>query len=205
MLERTISGRGANVRNLDAAEIIDADRRQARDRIHDLCREAPRSGSSGDAQSRAVGVCDLHGGTTDRDRLANGQTYKGQDTLALRSDGNFLGLLVAPILDLPRSRIQLEAPVAIGQGVYGFYLSGDDRVTPDGRRVSKWEDELQSGKDSGFAFGIDAGLRVGYKVAPWLRVVVGAHYTKLFGYEAFVTEDYSGPSASLGVELGAFE
>jgi hypothetical protein len=136
---------------------------------------------------------------------ADGQTYKGQSTLRLRSDGSFLGLLLAPILDVLGTRLQLEAPVAIGQAVYGFYLTGDDRTTPDGRRVSKWEDQLQAGRDSAFAFGVDAGLRVAYKVRPWLRVAAGGHYTALFGYEAFATDGYSGPSASLGLELGGFE
>lgn len=135
----------------------------------------------------------------------NGQLYKGKDRLALRSDGAFIGLLLAPMLDLGGTPLTVEAPVTVGQGAYGFYLTGADRDTPDTRRVSEWEDALFGGKDSGAAFGVDAGLRVAAKLRPWLRVAAGAHYTKLFGYDSYVRASYDGPSASLGLELGSFE
>ncbi|MEZ4376389.1 MAG: hypothetical protein R3B07_36625 [Polyangiaceae bacterium] len=135
---------------------------------------------------------------------SDGQTYKGQSQLTLKSDGAFVGLLVAPSVDLT-DQLELEVPVSVGQAAYGFYLFGDDRKTPDGRRVSKWEDELQDGKDSGFALGVDAGVRLAQRIQPWMRVVVGAHYTQLFGYDAYASDDYSGPSGSIGLELGGFE
>lgn len=90
---------------------------------------------------------------------ADGQTYKGQSTVTLRSDGAFIGLLVAPVFPVLKDDIWLEVPLVLGQGAYGFYLTGSDRDTPDGRRVSDWENELLDGRDSAVALGIDAGVR----------------------------------------------
>lgn len=44
-----------------------------------------------------------------------------------------------------------------------------------------------------------------YRIRHFLRLAAGLHYTKLFGYDAYVRNDYDGPSVSLGVELASFE
>ena len=131
-------------------------------------------------------------------------TYKGQRTLALRSDGGFIGLLIAPSFDLPwLSAINVETPISVGQSAYGFYLHGNDRKTPDGRRVSAWENELFDGRDAAPAFGVDVGVKLGVRIpgARFLKPYVAARYTWNFGYDAYVTDNYNGPSAALGLEI----
>jgi hypothetical protein len=136
--------------------------------------------------------------------LQAGQTYKGRASLPLRSDGGFIGLLVAPSFDIPSvESINVELPIAIGQSAYGFYLHGDDRKTPDGRRVSAWENDLFGGKDSSPAIGIDAGVKVGLRIpgARWLKPYVAGRYSLNLGYDTLVTNNYNGPSAAIGLEI----
>ncbi len=137
--------------------------------------------------------------------LPEGQSYRGQDSLELRSDGAVVGLLVAPRVRLPgrASRVTLEAPLLVGFGGFGFYLTGDDRRTPDGRRVSEWEDELLDGRDASAGIALDAGVRVAIDLhEEWLRLTAGLHYTTVVGYDAFVRDSYDGFSGSLGLEIG---
>lgn len=133
----------------------------------------------------------------------DGQSYKGQEQIKLRSDGAFLGLLLAPGFGLGPGW-DLELPVVLGQGAYGFYLTDEDRETPDGGRVSVWENQLQDGKDSSVGFGVDGGVKLGYAPSSFMRLSAGLHYTKLFGYEAFALDNYDGPGASVALEFGAF-
>jgi hypothetical protein len=143
-------------------------------------------------------------GETFPTRPANGQSYKAQSTIPLRSDGGFVGLLVAPSFDIPGAEaINIEIPVAFGQAAYGFYLAGSDRKTPDGRRVSAWEKELFDGRDAAPAFGIEAGIKVGLRVpgASWIKPYVAGRYVMNLGYDAYVTNNYDGPSAALGLEI----
>lgn len=137
--------------------------------------------------------------------LPEGQSYRGQESLQLRSDGAVVGLLVAPRLRLPgrASRVTLEAPLLVGFGGFGFYLTGDDRRTPDGRRVSEWENELLDERDASAGIALEAGLRVGIDLhEDWLRLTAGIHYTTVVGYDAFVRDSYDGFSGSLGLEIG---
>lgn len=138
---------------------------------------------------------------------AGGATYKGQSQVALRSDGGLVGLLVAPVFDVPGTdALALELPVIVGQGGFGFYLSGDDRETPDGRKPSAWENELLDGRDSSFALGLDVGVRLAFKPAGarWVRPYVGAHYTTVFGYDTYVKDAYAGFGVAAGVQFGTF-
>ena len=83
-------------------------------------------------------------------------------------------------------------------------LHGDDRETPDGRRVSEWENELLDGMDSATSLAIDIGMRASYVPrAGWWQPYVGVHYLFTPGYEARMKDDYSGFSAVLGVQFGA--
>ncbi|MEM1414521.1 MAG: hypothetical protein AAGH15_06460 [Myxococcota bacterium] len=137
--------------------------------------------------------------------LPEGETYRGQTSLDLRSDGAVVGLLVAPRMRLPgrASRVTVELPLLVGFGAFGFYLTDDDRRTPDGRRVSEWENELLDERDASGGIALEGGLRVAIDLhEDWLRLTAGVHYTTVVGYDAFVRDDYSGFSGSLGIEVG---
>jgi hypothetical protein len=137
-------------------------------------------------------------------RPVNGLSYKGQSTVALRSDGGFVGLLVAPSFDVPGARlINIELPVAVGQAAYGFYLHGDDRQTPDGRRVREWENELFDGRDSSVTLGLEAGVELGVRIpgAEWLKPFAAFHYAWALGFDTLVRDSYDGPSGALGLEV----
>ena len=134
----------------------------------------------------------------------NGASYRGRQRLDLRSDGAFSGLLVAPTFDLPFApSVSVELPLAIGQAAFGFYLPAKDRVTPDGRRVSAWENELFGGKDSSPAIGLEAGIKVAVKLpsAEWLAPYAAVHYTWSLGFDTLVRSSYDGPSAALGLQF----
>lgn len=133
----------------------------------------------------------------------DGQTYRGQSTVTLRSDGAVIGILVAPTFDVG-DELNLEIPATVGQGAFGFYLTGQDRETPDGRRVSDWENDLLDGRDASGGLAIDAGVRLNWKLDTWIRPYVGVHYTTVVGYDAFVRQSFDGPSFLLGLQLGRF-
>lgn len=135
--------------------------------------------------------------------LPAGQTYKGQSSLDLRSDGSLFGLQLAPVLSLGKARrFEIELPVILGFGAFGFYLTGDDRRTPDGRRVSAWENELMDGRDASSGFAVDVGIRFSVDVyRRWLRVYAGAHYSSVIGYDAFLQDSYEGFSGAVGLEV----
>jgi hypothetical protein len=136
----------------------------------------------------------------------DGTTYRGQSTLDLRSDGGVVGVFIAPRFTMPGlAWLDVELPILFGQGGFGFYLHGDDRDTPDGRRVSEWENELLDGRDASINLALDVGLRLSFRTAAsWLRPYIGVHYTNVFGYDTFVRDDYSGFGGVAGVEVGGF-
>jgi len=127
--------------------------------------------------------------------------YRGQTTLDLRSDGAVVGLLLAPAFRV--GRLEIELPVILGYGAFGFYLVGEDRETPDGERVSVWEDRLLGGADSGGGFALDFGVRLGLHTrARFVRPFLGLHYTTILGYDATLADRYDGFSGVLGVHFG---
>lgn len=127
--------------------------------------------------------------------------YKGQETLQLRSDGAVTGLLVSPGLDVAQGRLHLELPMMVGYGGYGFYLHGEDRVTPDGRKPSAWENELLADADSAFGVAANVGLRASWAGAGLVRPTAGLHYQTVLGYEATMAPRYAGLALSLGVDV----
>lgn len=136
--------------------------------------------------------------------LPEGMTYRGQSSVALRSDGSVFGVFVSPMIDLPVVPVRLEVPITVGMAGFGFYLTGDDRDTPDGRRVSEWENELLMGQDSAFSIAVDVGVRAAYQTeAGWWQPFIGAHYTITPGYEAAMADDYGGVSVTAGMQMGA--
>ncbi|MEM7155840.1 MAG: hypothetical protein AAF799_23520 [Myxococcota bacterium] len=139
--------------------------------------------------------------------LPDGQTYRGQGSIDLRSDGSVIGLLIAPYHDFRRVPLSLELPVTLGYGGFGFYLSGEDREVPDDRRVSEWEDELLDGRDADATnLVVDAGVRLAWtpRRAPYLRPYFGAHYTWVIGYDTAITNNYDGFSGVVGIKFGKF-
>lgn len=138
-------------------------------------------------------------------RLPGGKTYKGRRDLDLKSDGAMVGVHVGLSLPLPfYEPLSIQVPLTVGYGGFGFYLHGEDRETPDGRRVSEWENELFDDKDSFLGVVVDTGLRLGYQPerVPWLRPYAGLCFTVVPNYETFVRDDYLGFGGVLGIELG---
>lgn len=139
--------------------------------------------------------------------LPAGQSYKGKSRLHLRSDGNTIGLLVAPFFDLRRVPLSIELPLMVGYGGFGFYLHGEDREVPDGRRVSAWENELLGGRDSDASnLAIEVGVRLAWtpRAAPYVRPYLGVHHTWIPGFSTAVRSNYDGFSGVLGIKFGRF-
>ncbi len=137
--------------------------------------------------------------------LAGDTTYRGKRSLSLRSDGAMAGPQLALAFAVPKVPwLAVTLPFTVGYGGFGFYLHGDDRVTPDGRRVSVWENELFDGRDSFLGWVLDGGVRLNFVPArtPWLRPYVGVYYTAVPGFDTIVRGSYSGFSGALGLELG---
>jgi len=139
--------------------------------------------------------------------LPDGETYRGKSTLQLRSDGSALGVLLGVRVPLRNAPIELELPVMVGYGGFGFYLHGEDRNTPDGRRVSEWEDELLDGRDADANnLVLDVGLHVALapRRASYLQPYLGVHYTLVTPYDTAVLTNYSGFSGAVGIRFGRF-
>jgi len=137
--------------------------------------------------------------------LPGGATYRDQTSVNLRSDGAMVGLHVALAFEMPGAPwLALSVPLTVGFGGFGYYLTGSDRQTPDGRRVSAWENELFNERDSFLGVVIDVGARAHIVLdgVPWMRPYVGVYYTVVPGFETLVRSGYDGVSASLGLEIG---
>lgn len=137
--------------------------------------------------------------------LEEGTQYRGQSTVSLRNDGMMGGVHLSYSTPLPFLRsFALQVPLTLGYGGFGYYLTGDDRDTPDGRRVSEWEDELFDNKDAYIGFVLDAALRLRYqpRALPRLMPYAGVGFTVVPGFETVVRDDYFGFSGLLGVEVG---
>jgi hypothetical protein len=137
--------------------------------------------------------------------LADGETYRGQSTLSLRSDGSMLGLHIAGAFEAKRIPwLAVSIPLTVGYGGFGFYLHDADRNTPDGRLVSEWENELFDGRDSHLGVVIDMGIRLGLvlRKTRYVRPYIGLMLTVVPGFDTVVRQDYFGFSGALGVEVG---
>lgn len=129
----------------------------------------------------------------------DGQSWNGSSMVALRSDGNFVGLHVAPTVEV--GPLRLSVPITVGQAAFGFYLHGEDRKAVMGERVSEVENRLFAGKDSSFAVGAEAGITVAWRATDWVAPYASFHYLTTIGYDALGRDNYGGPSGSLGIEL----
>jgi len=118
--------------------------------------------------------------------LPEGVSYKGRSSVNVRADHGAFGLMIAPSFNIPNSKLQVDIPIYVGSIGAGFYLAGDDRVTPDSRRVSEWENELFEGEDANFAGMTEIGVRL---LIPSklnrLKYGVGLHYTTTQDWSAY--------------------
>lgn len=119
-------------------------------------------------------------------KLQDGVTYKGKSQLELRADHGAFGLMIAPSFHLPGSRVEIDVPIYIGSIGAGFYLAEDDRKTPDGRRVSEWENELFLKQDAAFAGLTEFGIRVLFPTKnPYTKIGIGMHYAMVSDWKTY--------------------
>lgn len=137
----------------------------------------------------------------------NGLLYKGSSTLNLRSDWGTVGILVAPTFKI--KNVEIDVPINYGMGIGGFYLFGKDRVTPDGERVSVWEDKLMNGEDASAGSWLEFGVRGFFpSKAKGIKFGAGLHYTMIQGWKTYY--DPSGDfynnklRASLFINFGSY-
>ncbi len=139
-------------------------------------------------------------------QLPEGTEYKGQSELTLRADHGAFGIALTPRFPVAKGKLSLEFPFVFGQIGAGFYLLGDDRNTPDGRRVSEWENELMNNADAGFGLLVEGGVRVATPIAKsgGIEAGFGLHYTMTPGWETTVggTNFYNIPRASIFLRFG---
>jgi hypothetical protein len=128
--------------------------------------------------------------------------YAGKQEVHLRSDGGAMGLFAAPGAEIV-PRLHLDLPLMVGYGGFGFYLHGEDRETPDGRKPSAWENELLDERDSSFGLALEGGVRLAWQAGRHVRPFVAARWSTIAGYDAFVRPSYGGPSLGLGLTLGS--
>lgn len=137
--------------------------------------------------------------------LPAGQTYLGQNTIPVRADHGAFGLMVAPQVSLGKGWA-LDLPLFAGQMGAGFYLFGENRLTPDGARVSVWENTLMEGRDAGFSLLFEGGVRLKAPLGPntGMKAVLGLHYAYAPSWDTYVggTDFYNLPRVSLGVQFG---
>ncbi|MEZ4827598.1 MAG: hypothetical protein R3C61_15145 [Bacteroidia bacterium] len=128
--------------------------------------------------------------------------YKGQTTLQLRSDHGAFGVMVAPVFSF--GGVKLEIPVSAGFMGAGYFLTGENRITPDGRRVSEWEDELMGDNDAGFGTMIEGGVKILFplKNVP-ISLGSGIYYTLNPGWQSYVggSTYYNVPRLAFSVQF----
>ena len=114
----------------------------------------------------------------------NGQIYKGSSTLTLRADYGTIGLVIAPTFKV--KNIEIDVPISYGVGGGGFYLVGDDRNTPDGARVSEWENKLMNGEDAASGSWLEFGVRGFFPTKiKGIQVGAGVHYSMVQGWKTY--------------------
>ena len=137
----------------------------------------------------------------------NGQSYKGSSTLTLRADYGTIGLMIAPTFKV--KNVEIDVPVSYGMGGGGFYLVGDDRITPDGARVSEWENKLMNGEDAASGSWMEFGIRGFFpSKINGIQVGAGVHYSIVQGWKTYYDpsgEFYNNKlRASLFVNFGSY-
>lgn len=114
----------------------------------------------------------------------NGQTYKGNSTLRLRADYVTLGLMIAPTFNI--KKVQVDVPISYGMAGGGFYLVGEDRKTPDGARVSEWENKLMNGEDAAQGSWLEFGVRGFFPTKiKGIQFGAGVNYSMVQGWKTY--------------------
>jgi hypothetical protein len=117
-------------------------------------------------------------------KLQTGVTYKGQSTLKLRADWGAFGGMIAPTFKI--KNVEIDVPISFGSGIGGFYLVGEDRKTPDGARVSVWEDKLFKGEDASGGGLTEFGVRAFFPTkVKGMTIGGGLHYTLMSGWKTY--------------------
>ncbi len=140
----------------------------------------------------------------------NNRSYLGRNKFNLRADWGTFGATVAPCFRL--KNVEINLPISFGSAAGGFYLHGDDRKTPDGARVSEWENklfttaELEEASGGGWTeFGVQAFFPTKIK---GIQIGAGVHYTLVSGWKVYndpTGEFYNNKlRASVVVCFGAF-
>jgi hypothetical protein len=134
--------------------------------------------------------------------LPEGQRYRDRDTLRLGAQEIFAGVRASWVFEVPGlDWLDLEVPLLVGTYLLGTPMMDGDRDTPDGDRVSVWENRLLSEQDLNIGIGIDFGLvaRVRpFREVPWLKIGMGFHYTVVLGIDQpYLPDTLHGPSGSL--------
>jgi hypothetical protein len=118
---------------------------------------------------------------------ANNQTYLGRTNFDLRADWAMFGATIAPSFSM--KNIEVNVPISFGSAAGGFYLHGDDRKTPDGARVSEWENKLftSPGLDEASGggwteFGVQAFFPTNIN---GVKIGAGLHYSLVSGYKTY--------------------
>ena len=137
----------------------------------------------------------------------NGQIYKGSSTLTLRADYGTIGLMIAPTFKV--KNVEIDVPISYGMAGGGFYLVGDDRNTPDGARVSEWENKLMNGEDAASGSWLEFGVRGFFPTKiEGIQVGAGVHYSMVQGWKTYYDpsgEFYNNKfRASLFVNFGSY-
>jgi hypothetical protein len=124
---------------------------------------------------------------TFKTQTANNQMYLGRTSFDLRADWAMFGATIAPCFRL--KQVELNVPISFGSGVGGFYLHGDDRKTPDGARVSEWENKLftSPGLDEASGGGwTEFGLQAFFPTkVKGVQIGAGMHYMLISGYKTY--------------------
>lgn len=134
-------------------------------------------------------------------KLSENQTYLGKSSVKLRADWGVIGAFIAPTFKF--KKFELDLPIGYGVGAGGFYLHGDDRKTPDGARVSVWEDKLFKGEDAAAGGWTEFGARVFFpSKIKGMSFGGGVHYTLISGWKTFA--DPSGDFYNQRVRVNLF-
>jgi hypothetical protein len=117
-------------------------------------------------------------------KLQTGVTYKGQSTVKLRADWGAFGGMIAPTFKI--KNVEVDVPISFGAGIGGFYLFDEDRKTPDGARVSVWENKLFNGEDAAAGGLTEFGVRAFFPTkVKGMTIGAGLHYTLISGWKTY--------------------
>jgi hypothetical protein len=124
---------------------------------------------------------------TFKTQTANNTSYLGRTSFDLRADWAMFGATLAPVFKL--KDVEINVPISFGGAAGGFYLHGDDRKTPDGDRVSVWENKLFTapGLDEASGGGwTEFGVQTFFPTkVKGMQIGAGVHYMLISGFKTY--------------------